>query len=242
MDISENQKMISKQQISRQFDRELNAINQKVVLMSKTASLQTFEACEALLRLDTDKATEVCNKEVTMNQLERDLDRKCIQLIARHQPTAGDLRNLVSIMKIITELERIGDEAERIALMAIEISNDPENNMPFSDIVPNIQLLTRKVIKNLSAALQAAESSDTSITDDIIAQDESIDHEYKKLIQVLLDLLGESPKYRQPILSLIWCARSLERIGDHIKNICEHLIYRVDGMDVRHLPHESNTS
>jgi len=160
------------------------------------------------------------------------LDEQCIHIIARRQPTATDLRLLVTIMKSSTDLERIGDEANRIAKMARELSKlDYQKNS-------NVETgrLGQLATTMVSRALDALARLDTKEALDLIAADKQVDEEYRAVIQQLANSMTKDPDAVERDLHLIWVARALERIGDHAKNISEYVLYLVEGKDIRHLP------
>jgi phosphate transport system protein len=218
--------------ISEQYDIELAQIRQRLMEMGGLVEQQVNRACQALTTHDMSLAEQVRDDESKLNQMEVDLDDQCVSIIAKRQPTAGDLRIVVSVMKVITDLERVGDEADRIANMALSIAN---SEIP-ADQYADYRDMSAKVGKSLNRALDAFARLDIESALRVIESDEAIDRAYNGMVRHCIEAMRDQPEQIENSISLIWAARALERIGDHSKNISEYVIYQVKGLDVRHSP------
>ncbi|MDO7667192.1 MAG: phosphate signaling complex protein PhoU, partial [Pseudomonadota bacterium] len=169
------------------------------------------------------------DKEV--NSLEMSIDEECIQIIALRQPTAGDLRLVTGILKTITDLERIGDEATSIAKMALNLSEKDRPKKNYREL----QTLGTHVCTMLRDALDAFARFDVDQAFKVASEDQYIDAEYESIVRQLITYMMEDPRAITRVIDMMWSARSLERIADHAHNVCKHIIYLVEGKDVRHL-------
>ena len=216
--------------ISEQYDLELSQIKELLMEMGGLVEQQVNHACSSLIGHDMALAETVRDTESRLNQLEVELDDHCVSIIAKRQPTAGDLRSVVSVMKVITDLERIGDEADRIAKMALTIA---DAKIP-TDQYADFRDIHGKVGKMLSRALDAFARQDIESALRVIQADEEIDKGYNTLVRRCIEAMRDQPEEIENSISVMWAARALERIGDHAKNIGEYVIYQVKGLDVRH--------
>lgn len=216
--------------ISRQFNSELEDIRSRVLQMGGLVEQQIEQAINALAKGDTGLAEEVVTNDYKVNKMEVTIDEECNQIIARRQPAAGDLRLVVAVIKTITDLERIGDEAEKIARMAARLASEerPKNNYM------EIQSLGNHVRQMVHDALDAFARLDTVAALRVAREDELVDREYEGVLRQMITFMMEDPRSISRMLNVIWAARALERIGDHASNICEYVIYLVKGKDVRH--------
>ena len=217
--------------ISEQYDIELSQLRDRLMEMGGLVEQQVDQSCNSLINHDAKLADEVRKVESRLNQMEVELDDECVGIIAKRQPTAGDLRAVVSVMKLITDLERIGDEADRIAKMAISLT-------PFetpSDRYAGFRDMHQKVTHGLSRALDAFARLDVETALRVIEEDNDIDDAYDALVRTCINEMQQLPEEAEHYVGLMWAARALERIGDHAKNISEYVIYQVKGKDVRHV-------
>ena len=175
---------------------------------------------------------EIPEDDYKVNALEVNIDEACIKILARRQPAASDLRMVVAVIKTITDLERIGDEAEKIAKMAISLA---ENDVMLSNRYAGIHHLGDMVKRMMHDVLDAYARLDVDAAIKVVRDDEATDKEYKDLMRMLSTYMMEDPRCISEVLDVVWAARALERIGDHAKNIGEYVIYLVKGKDIRHL-------
>jgi phosphate transport system protein len=191
---------------------------------------QIENAIEALIKGNTSQGEAVVMNDTQVNKMEVTIDEECNHIIARRQPAAGDLRLVVAVIKTITDLERVGDEAEKIARMAVRLAGEerPKNNYA------EIQVLGSHVRKMLHDALDAFARFDIEAAVRTAREDRKADQEYEGAMRQLITYMMEDPRTISRVLNVIWAARALERIGDHSRNICEYIIYLVKGKDIRH--------
>ncbi|CAG1022183.1 phosphate signaling complex protein PhoU [Methylomonas sp. LL1] len=225
---------IINQHISRQFNKEMEDIRNKVLTMGGLVEQQVDLATRAFMGFDIESAEKVIQQDQLVNTLEKDIDHECTEIMAKRQPAAFDLRMLIATIKIITDLERIGDEAARIAKMTMRL----EGADYYQDKYYEIEHLLEMVKEMLNGALDAYARTDTEEVIAITAQDSKVDREYTSITRQLITQMMEDPRNITRALDMLWTARALERIGDHSCNVCEHVIYMVKGKDVRHLSRE----
>lgn len=223
-----------KQHISRQFNEEMEDIRNKVLTMGGLVEQQVALATKAFMGYDMESAEQVVQQDKLVNELEKDIDHECTEIMAKRQPAAFDLRMLIATIKIITDLERIGDEAARIAKMTMRL----EGADYYQDKYYEIEHLLELVKDMLNGALDAYARTDIDEVIAITAQDAKVDREYTSITRQLITQMMENPRNITRALDIMWTARALERIGDHTCNVCEHVIYMVKGKDVRHLSRE----
>ena len=216
--------------ISRQFNAELEEIRNRVLQMGGLVEQQIEQALIALVKGDTALGESVIRDDTKVNKLEVTIDEECSQIIARRQPAAGDLRLVVAVIKTITDLERIGDEAEKIARMAVRLASEERPQNSYAEL----QTLGNHVRQMVHDALDAFARLDIEAAIRVAREDLKIDQKYDGLMRQMITFMMEDPRTISRMLNMIWAARALERIGDHARNICEYIIYLVKGKDVRH--------
>jgi phosphate transport system protein len=217
--------------ISEQFNKELEDIRNKVLTMGGLVEQQIELAIEAFTTGDAELAELVIKQDNQVDKLEMAIDLECTQILALRQPAAFDLRLLLTVIKIINELEIIGDLAERIAKMTLQLS-DSENK---KDQYHELQHMTDLVKDMLHGALDAFARMCIDDITEITGRDESVDREYASIIRQLITHMMEDPRNITRTLNVLWTVRAVERIGDHACYICEHLIFMIKGEAVRHL-------
>lgn len=218
--------------LSSQFDIELNTISSRIMELGGLVESQIALATQALSHFDIAIADEVMLQENAVNQYERDIDHELTSVISRRQPTARDLRLLIAISKTTTNLERVGDEAVKIARMVKSIveSGKPKT-LPSKDLKVSADMAA-KLIRD---ALDALARLDIEAAAKILRDDDEIDTEFKGFVRQLITYMMEDPRTISSSLDLLFIAKAIERIGDHAKNIAEFVIYIVKGADVRHI-------
>lgn len=219
------------QHISRKFNDELEALRSAVLNMGGLVERQCKNAVHALIEGDASLAEVVATSDHQVNELEVTINAQCMEILARRQPTASDLRMVLSVIRLISDLERIGDEAEKIGRLALQLADDHQRQSFYTE--PNH--LGESVVEMLQGALDAFARLDVGEAIRIAARDPEIDREFESLTRLLLTHIMEEPQRVKNMLRVNWCARALERIGDHAVNICEEVIFLVKGSDVRHL-------
>jgi phosphate transport system protein len=223
------------QHISGQFNKELEDVRNKVLTMGGLVEQQIELAVTAFSTGDLELAELVIKQDHQVDALEMAIDQECMQILALRQPAAFDLRLLITIIKVVNDLERVGDMAERIAEMAIQLSSTDNNK---HDQYYELEHMAQLVQEMLHGALDVFARMNVEDVTSITGLDENVDREYGSIIRQLITKMMEDPRNITRMLDVLWIARSLERIGDHACNICEHLVYMVKGEDVRHLTQE----
>ncbi len=220
------------QHISRQFNDELEEVRSHLLTMGGMVEKQVADAVSSLVNADSALALDVLTIEKKINSMELAIDEECTRVIALRQPAASDLRLLVVATKANIDLERMGDEASKIAKMAIKLSED--GVLPKGYI--EVRHIGAHVCTMLHDALDAFARFDADLALQVVHEDRAVDMEYESAMRQLVTFMMEDPRYITRVLNVLWSLRALERIGDHARNIAEHVIYLVKGRDVRHLP------
>jgi phosphate transport system protein len=216
--------------ISGQFNVELENLRNKMLEMGGKVEQQLTNALEALVKLDSGQAELIIDQDHEVNQMEMSIDDQCSSILARRQPAASDLRLVVAIIKVNTDLERIGDEAAKVARQAVRLSeagNSPSNFV-------ELRHIGGRVTDMLRQSLDAFARLDVNMAVDVVRNDSVVDREYGSALRSLMTFMMEDPRSIGSIINEMWALRSLERIGDHASNVAEHVIYLVRGLDVRH--------
>jgi phosphate transport system protein len=222
------------QHSSKQYDNDLEEIRSKVLLMAGTVENQLQEAMHALKTGNVELALQVMKADEEVNGLEVALDDACSHLIVKRQPAANDLRTVMATIKVITDLERIGDEAAKVARAVTTAGNRSSSAI---NQYETLRLLGQQASALLRDALDAFARLDIAQANKVIVDDDMIDHEFRSVMRSLITFMMEDPRTISIALDTMWMAKSIERIGDHATNIAEYVIYIVDGKDIRHTGH-----
>ena len=219
--------------ISRRFNKDLENLRNSVLSMGGLVETQLSRAIAAIVSGDSELGIKVANDDYKVNSLEVSIDEECSRILATRSPAASDLRLIVAIIKTITDLERIGDEAEKIGFLASQLA---AMDRP-SDSYRELKYLGNHVSDMLRASMDAFARLDTEAALEVVREDEAVDEEYDAITRQCITQMMEDPRRIRRFMNVTWAARSLERIGDHAKNIGEYVIYMVQGRDVRHTEH-----
>ena len=219
--------------INRQYDQELEAVRSRILHMGGLVEAQIRAAIGACLERDPGLVEQAIAADTQVNALEIAIDNDLGQLIVRRQPAASDLRLVLASSKIVTDLERIGDEASKIARMAREIAGDGGRGLLR---LPTLASASEIAVGMLRGALDAFARLDAASAARVIAEDRRIDEDFRATMRQLVTFMMEDPRTISAALNVVWAAKAFERIGDHAKNVAESVIYVVRGRDVRHIP------
>ncbi len=216
--------------ISKRFNKDIEQLRSSVLSMGGLVEKQLQQAITAIVSGDSELGLQVANDDYLVNELEVSIDEECGRILAMRAPAAGDLRLIVAIIKTITDLERIGDEAEKIGFLASRLAamdRPPDSYRELKNLGTHVSHMVRDAM-NAFARLDVDEALD------VVREDERVDEEYEAIQRQCITFMMEDPRSIKRVMNVTWAARSLERIGDHAKNICEYVIYMVQGRDVRH--------
>ena len=219
--------------ISSQFDADLRRVSSHVLEMGGLAEAQVGQAMYALAHFSAETAAQVLHQEDRVNEMEMEIDAELQRVIAMRQPAAVDLRLLVAVSKAIANLERVGDEAARIARTVQRLINtgiSSRMRLPVSDL----SYVAELAIASLRNALDAFARLDTAKALEVLKHDDQIDSEFDGLLRKLITYMMEDPRTITSSIDLVFVAKAIERVGDHAKNLAEAVIYVVKGTDVRH--------
>jgi len=216
---------------SKQYDMDLETIRSKVLLMGGLVESQFQDAVSCFRTGNIAQAEQVIKADENVNNLEVSLDDTCSHLIVKRQPAANDLRTVMATIKVITDLERIGDESTKIARAAKSIT---ERGVTTINHYETIRVMAASAGDMLHDALDAFARLDGKQAIELIAQDEIVDHEFRSVMRTLITFMMEDPRTISGALDTLWVAKAIERIGDHVKNIAEYVVYIVEGKDIRH--------
>jgi phosphate transport system protein len=217
---------------SKQFDAELETLRARVLQMGGLVEEQIRLAVESLVTADHALSEVVAENDRKVNALETAIDEDCSTIIARRQPAAGDLRMIMAIEKTITDLERIGDEASKVARMGRVINAPDRLQLPRFTEIRRMALLATEMLRK---SLDAFARLDLAAAAEVVRQDRHVDEEFRGIVRQLITFMMEDPRTISVSIEILFIAKAIERIGDHAKNICEAVVYMVKGKDVRHV-------
>jgi phosphate transport system protein len=215
---------------SRRFNKDLEELRNSVLSMGGLVETQLSRAIAAIVSGDSELGLEVAGDDYKVNRMEVEIDEECSRILATRAPAAGDLRLIVAIFKTITDLERVGDEAEKIGFLASRLA---AMDRP-ADSYRELKNLGNHVLQMLRDAMNAFARLDVPACRAVLREDERVDEEYDAISRQCITFMMEDPRNIKRSMNVTWAARALERIGDHAKNICEYVIYMVEGQDIRH--------
>ncbi len=216
--------------ISKRYNKDLEDLRNRVITMGGLVEDQLASAISAVVMGDSELGLKVANDDYKVNRLEVNIDEECSRILATRAPAAGDLRLIVAIIKTITDLERIGDEAEKIGFLASMLAS---MDRP-ADSYRELKNLGNHVLQMVRDAMNAFARLDVEAAQAVVREDEDVDEEYDAITRQGITFMMEDARSIKRVMNVTWAARALERIGDHAKNICEYVIYMVEGRDVRH--------
>ena len=217
--------------ISKQFEADLGTTRTRVLQMGGLVEAQILAAIDAYASGDSELISQVVENERRVNGYEVSIDGACNYIVVKRQPAASDLRLIMGISKIVTDLERIGDEAQKIARMAKRIH---EHSGQHAQRFPGVRHAAQIAVSMLRRALDAFARLDAAAAAEVLKEDTAIDQEFTSVLRQLITYMMEDPRTITPALEIVWVAKAIERIGDHAKNLAEQVIYIVKGTDVRH--------
>jgi phosphate transport system protein len=223
--------MITTEHLSKQYDADLESLRSRVLEMGGLVETQIRGAIESFTEGNQELAERVIVGDHQVNGYEVSIDDACGQVIVKRQPAARDLRLIMAISKTVTDLERVGDEAEKIARMAKSIH---ERGMMPAERLPEIRHVSDIAVRMLRQSLDACARLDAAAAAQVVRQDAAIDAEFRAILRQLITYMMEDPRTISTALEVVWIAKAIERIGDHAKNLAEQVIYIVKGTDVRH--------
>lgn len=217
--------------ISRRFNEELESLRSEVLRMGGLVEQHLDTAIEAIVAGDSELGLRIAAEDYKINQMEVAIDEECTRILATRGPTAGDLRLILTVIKVIADLERIGDEARKIAMLAAHLAADRRQHEEHHEL----QLLAEHVQEMVRDSLDAFSRTDPEDALRVVEEDKLVDEQYDMITRQCISLMMEDPRTIRRFLDVTWVARALERIGDHAKNISEYVVYLVHGRDIRHI-------
>lgn len=223
--------------LSRQFEQELDAIRTNALQMGGYVEQQLEAAIAGLVSADLDRLTKVAENDARVDQYEIDIDEACTRLIAKRQPTAGDLRLVMAVSRIVTDLERCGDKAAKIARMSSKLHRGRDGAPPLNGVLPHLSNLKRfgdSAIAMLRRALDALARLDAGAAEAVVHEDRELDQAFESIMRELITYMMEDSRTISRGLDIIWIAKAFERVGDHAANVAENVVYIVRGEDIRH--------
>jgi phosphate transport system protein len=228
---TETQAELALHHISKQYDQELMDIRNRVLGLGGLVEAQVDYAIGALIESDTELAEQVIGDDYKVNSMEVAIDEECTQILALRQPAARDLRLVIAVIKTITDLERIGDEAKRIARITVDLAHHFPRKNQFTDL-HQLALHSRKMLHD---SLDAFARIDVNESLRVVHEDKLVDREYESITRQQITFMMEDPRSIPVALNIMWASRALERIGDRACNICEYVVYYALGKNIRHI-------
>lgn len=216
--------------ISQRYNDELEEIKKHLLTMGGLVEQQLEKASIALIKGDTKLANEVYKEGSRVNALEKLIDEECAQCLARRQPAAGDLRLIVTVIKAVSDIERVGDQAEHLARFATQLAEHPRPKNNYHEVYQ----LAQHVQNMFHDALDAFARVDEELALKVIKEDDNVNYEYEAITRQHITYMMEDPRSINSSLDVLWTIRALERVGDHASNLCKYLVYLVKGQDIRH--------
>lgn len=217
--------------LSKQFDLDLESVRTHILAMGGLVEQQLSQAFKALSVGDFTLIDQVINGDKAVNQMDIDISAECISIIARRQPTARDLRLVIAISRIVTDLERVGDKAAKIAKLSRKLYQSNDKTITY---LADVSYCAEIAIKMLNKSLDYFVRMDIFSAQALLEQDKIVDEAFNKVLIRLVDYMKESPDFIESALDIIWIAKAFERVGDHATNIAESIIYIISGSDIRH--------
>lgn len=219
--------------ISKRFNKDLDNLRNSVLTMGGLVETQLADAISSIVSGDSELGLRVAKDDYKVNKLEVSIDEECGRILATRAPAASDLRLIVAVIKTITDLERIGDESEKIGFLASKLAG---MDRP-TDSYIELKNLGHHVLQMVRDTMNAFARLDIEACKSIMLEDDRVDDEYDAITRQCITFMMEDPHSVQRVMNVTWAARALERIGDHAKNICEYVVYMVEGRDIRHTRH-----
>ena len=216
--------------ISQQFDADLGAIKGHVLSMGGLVERQIVDALHAIIEADSQRAEEVLAREREVNRMEVSVDDEATRILVKRQPAASDLRTVLALIKTVRDLERVGDEAKKIAKLALKLTEEGPSPRGYHEL----RHIGAEVVTMLHIALDAMTRLDVEAALGVVRRDKDVDREYKSATRELVTYMMEDPRSISRVMNIMWALRSLERIGDHARNIAEYVFYMAKGKDLRH--------
>jgi phosphate transport system protein len=217
--------------ISRRFNEELEHLRSEVLRMGGMVEQHLDVAIESIVSGDSEMGLRIAGEDYKINQMEVAIDEECTRILATRGPTAGDLRLIISVIKTITDLERIGDEGRKLALLAAHLAAEKRQHDEYHEL----EMLAHHVQEMVRDSLDAFSRMDAEDALAVVEEDKLVDEQYDMITRQCISLMMEDPRTIRRFLDVTWAARALERIGDHAKNISEYVVYLVHGRDIRHV-------
>jgi len=219
------------QHISRRFNEDLEHVRNSVLNMGGLVEEQLDRAVQALTDANSDLGLKVAEDDIKVNRMEVAIDEECSRILATRAPTASDLRLIIAIIKTITDLERVGDEAEKVGVLAARLASVERPSTNYREL-RNLAQHVKHMLRN---TLDAFARLDARAALDVVRADDVVDEEYESIYRQGITFMMEDPRTISRVMDMTWMARALERIGDHAKNICEYVIFMVHGKDIRYM-------